>query len=70
MDIISCVEKEKAEKLINKNILCANSPEGLGNFGVLLGFDDEQKKFKVRMTGGEGTSWKNSIRYYKYIVKD
>lgn len=70
--ILSILDKDEAKKLINHNILCANSEQGMGNFAMLMGIDESKGKFKCRMTGGKDTdkSWYHSIRYYKYIVEE
>lgn len=69
---LTILDHQEARKLINHNILCADTEQGLGNFAMLIDIDYEKGKFKCRMTGGKDTdkSWYHSIRYFKYIVEE
>ena len=44
---IHCIEKDKANTLMNKNVLFADHKEGLGYYGVLSGFSEKTGKFLV-----------------------
>lgn len=66
---ISYKDKEKANNLLNKNVLSANTEQGLGNYGILIGFDDNEQKFIVKMTGGKGTSWFHKEVKFSWIVE-
>lgn len=68
---LSIEDHVEARKLINKNILCADCLEALGHFAMLIDIDYDKKRFKCRMTGGEGDkNWYHSIRYFKYIIEE
>ena len=45
---LHAVEKDKASRLIGKRVLYANDREGLGYYGVLIGFSETNGKFLVR----------------------
>lgn len=57
---IHCIEKDRAEELIGKEILWAQDKEGLGYYGTLMGFDEKTGQFRVKAPIGNHTykcSW-------------
>ena len=45
---IQCIERNRANDLVGKSILWANTKENLGNYGTLIGFDEKTGKFLVK----------------------